>query len=169
MFAVPSNSLPIQLKVDLIDSSSQDSRSLARLLEIPILNTTELLCEIDFPGIQKGQYSEQQIDELMPYVLRNFSHVTRFDDNFKRKIKELPFVPKRRKRDIPSSVFDPRNESLQQLLAYEDVFPVGKHYKDPAALVALGELGMRNEDKITAKHIFKKRKASKYASLSQFR
>ena len=155
IFAVPSNSLPIQLEVDLIDSSSEDSRSLARLLEIRILNTTELLCEIVFPGIQKGQYSEQQIDELMPYVLRNFSHVTRFDDNFKRKIKELPFVPKRRKRVKPSSVFDPRNESLQQLLAYEDVFPVGEHYKDPAVLVALGELGMRNEDKITAKHILK--------------
>ena len=155
MFAVPTNSLPIQLKVDLTDTSSEDSRSLARLLEIRILNTTELLCEIVFPGIQKGQYSEQQIDELMPYVLRNFSHVTRFDDNFKRKIKELPFVPNGRKRVKPSSVFDPRNGTLQQLLAHEDVFPVGEHYKDPAGLVALRELGMRNEDKITAKHILK--------------
>ena len=155
MFAVPSDSLPIQVKVDLIDSSSEDSRSLARLLEIRILNTTELLCEIVFPGIQKGQYSEQQIDELMPYVLRNFSHLTRFDENFKRKIKELPFVPNGRKRVKPSSVFDPRNESLQQLLAHEDVFPVGEHYKDPEVLVALGELGMKSEDKITAKHILK--------------
>ncbi|XP_015767806.1 PREDICTED: sacsin-like [Acropora digitifera] len=155
MFAVPTNALPIQLKVDLIDSSSEDSRSLARLLEIRILNTTELLCEIVFPGIQKGQYSEQQIDELMPYVLRNFSLVTRFDDNFKKKIKELSFVPNGRKRVKPSSVFDPRNETLQQLLAHEDVFPVGEQYKDPAVLVALGELGMRNEDKITAKHILK--------------
>ena len=155
MFAVPTNSLPIQLKVDLIDTSSEDSRSFARLLEIRILNTTELLCEIVFPGIQKGQYSEQQIDELMPYVLRNFSHVTRFDDNFKSKIKNLPFVPNGRKRVKPSRVFDPRNETLQQLFAHEDVFPVGEHYKDPAVLVALGELGMRNEDKIAAKHILK--------------
>ncbi|XP_067020991.1 sacsin-like [Acropora muricata] len=155
MFAVPTNSLPIQLKVDLIDSSSEDSRSLARLLEIRKLNTTELLCEIVFPGIQKGQYSEQQIDELMPYVLRNFSDLIRFDENFKRKIKELPFVPKGKERVKPSSVFDPRNETLQQLFAHEDVFPVGEQYKDPAVLVALGELGMRNEDKITAKHILK--------------
>ena len=155
MFAVPSNSLPIQPKVDLIDSSSEDSRSLARLLGIRILNTIELLCEIVFPGIQKGQYSEQQIDQLMPHVLRNFAHVTRFDDSFKRKMKELAFVPNGRRRVKPSSVFDPRNESLQQLLAHEDVFPVGELYKDPAVLVALGELGMRNEDEITGKHILK--------------
>ena len=155
MFAVSTNSLPIQLKADLIDSSSEDSRSLARLLEIRILNTTELLCQIVFPGIQKGQYSEQQIDELMPYVLRNFSHLIRFDENFKRKIKELPFVPKGKERVKPSCVFDPRNENLQQLFAHEDVFPVGEQYKDPAVLAALGELGMRNEDKITAKHILK--------------
>ena len=153
MFAVPTNALPIQLKVDLIDSSSEDSRSLARLLEIRILNTTELLCEIVFPSIQKGQYSEEQIDELMPFVLRNFSHLIRLDENFTSKIKELPFVPNGRERVKPSSVFDPRNENLQQLLAHEDVFPVGEQYKDPAVLVVLGELGMRNEDKITAKHI----------------
>ena len=154
MFAVPSGSIPIQPLRDLIDVSQEDSANLARLLQVRILNPTELLCEIVFPEIEEGQYTEDRIDKLMPYVLRNFAPVIHTNPEFKRKIQTLSFVPKRGKRVKPSHLFDPRNENLQELFAYEDVFPVGEEYNDPSILVILEQLGMRKDDKITAKNIY---------------
>ena len=152
--AMPSGSLPIQPRRDLIDVSQEDSENLARLLQVRILNPTQLFYEIVFPEIEEGQYTEDQIDKLMPYALRNFAPVIQANTDFKRKIQALSFVPKRRKRVKPSNVFDPRNENLQELFAYEDVFPIGEQYNAPAILVILEELGMRKEDNITASNIY---------------
>ncbi|XP_068722037.1 sacsin-like [Montipora capricornis] len=154
MFAVSSGSIPIQPLRDLIDVSQEDSANLARLLQVRILNPTELLCDIVFPEIKQGQYTEDRIDKLMPYVLRNFAPVIHTNAEFKRKIRALSFVPKRGKRVKPSHLFDPRNENLQELFAYEDVFPVGEEYNDPSILFILEQLGMKKEDKVTATNIY---------------
>ena len=165
--AASPDSLPIQPLRDLIDVSKDDSKALARSLKVRILNPTELLCEMIFPDMQQGRYSEEQVDRLMPHVLKRFGHVIRSDANFKRNIKVLPFVPSQTVRVRASDVFDPRNRSLQELFAHEDVFPVGELYNDPDILIMLEELGMKRENKITAKDLFKSAKEVSALPLSQ--
>ena len=150
--------LPIQPLRDFIDVSKEDSKALARFLKVRILEPTELLCEMIFPDLQQGRYSEEQVDRLMPLVLKRFGPVIRSDGNFKRNIQVLPFVPSQTVRVRASGVFDPRNRSLQELFAHEDVFPVGELYNDPDILIMLEELGMKREKKITAKDLFQSAK-----------
>ena len=151
--AAPLRPLPIPALQDLIDISQEDSRDLAILLQVRILKPTELLCEMIFPDIHKGKFSGEQIDQLMPYVFKQFDDVIRLDATFKRKMKELPFVPTQKQRVTPPKVFDPRNEILRKIFACEDLFPAGKVYNQPAALVMLEKLGMKKEDDITAKEL----------------
>ena len=156
--AASPNSLPIKLLRDLIDISKEDSKTLARSLKVRILKPTELLCEMIFPDMQQGRYSKEQIDKVLPYVLKHFGPTIRTDANFKRNIQALPFIPKQTVRVRASSVFDPRKETLQKLFAHEDVFPAGKLYNDPAVLMMLEELGMKKENSITAKDLFQSAK-----------
>ena len=151
--AAPLRPLPIPALQDLIDISQEDSRDLAIILQVRILKPTELLCEMIFPDIRKGKFSGEQIDKLMPYVFKEFDDVIRLDATFKHKIKELPFVPTQKQRVTPPKLFDPRNETLRKIFAHEDVFPAGKVYNHPAALVILEKLGMRKVNDITAKEL----------------
>ena len=156
--AAPLQPFPIPALQDLIDISQEDSKSLALFLKIRIMKPTELLCEMIFPDIQEQNYSEDQIDNLMPYVLKTFSQVISTDATFRRKIKELPFVPKQRGRVTASKVFDPRNETLLKIFSDEDVFPFGKVYNDPTVLVILEELGMKKDCNITAGNLLQSAK-----------
>ena len=151
--AAPLQPLPIPALQDLIDISQEDSKDLAVLLQVRILKPSEMLCEMIFPDIQKGKYSGEEIDKLMPFVFKQFDDVIRSDATFKRNIQELAFVPTQRQRVTASNVFDPRNETLRKMFAHEDVFPAGEVYNHPAALDMLEELGMKKERSITAKEL----------------
>ena len=151
--AAPLRPLPIPALQDLIDISQEDSKDLAIALKVRILKPMEMICEMIFPDIQKGKYSEEQIDKLMPFVFKQFDDVIRSDATFKRTIQELPFVPTQRQRVTASKVFDPRNENLRKLFAHEDVFPAGEVYNHPVALDMLEELGMKKERSITVKEL----------------
>ena len=152
--AAPVENFPIPPLRDLVDIYREDSRSLADFLKVRILKPTELLCEMIFPDVQQGKYADEQIDKLMPYVLKHYAYDIRSVAHFKRNIQDLPFVQTQRKRVRASDVFDPRNDKLMKIFARENVFPVGEVYNDPAVLVMLEELGMKNESSITAKDLF---------------
>jgi len=156
--AAPLESFSITPLADLIDISKDDSKALALLLKVRILKPTEFLCETIFPDIQKGKYSEEQIDKLMPFVLKRFAHDIRSDANFKANVQMLAFLPKQRERVRASEVFDPRHRTLQKLFAYENVFPVGELYNDPSVLIMLEELGMKSERHITATDLYQSAK-----------
>ena len=156
--AAPRDSLPIQPLQELIDSSDDASETLARLLKVRILKPTELLCEVVFPDIQHDKYSEADVDILMSHVFRHFAHVIHTDANFKRHLQMMSFVPKKTVRVRALEVFDPRNENLQRLFSHEDVFPVGELYNDPAVLSILEALGMKKDNKITAKDLYQSAK-----------
>ena len=152
--AMSPDSLPIQPLRDLIDVSKEDSKTLARSLNVRILEPTELLCEMVFPDMKQGRYSEEQVDRLMPFVLRHFGPVIRSNAIFNWNVQVLPFVPSQTERVRASEVFDPRSTTLQEIFAHEDVFPVGELYNDPDILIMLEGLGMKGENKITAEDIF---------------
>jgi len=153
--AAPLQPLPITPLQDLIDLSQDDSKRLALLLKVRILEPTEFLCEMVFPCIQKGKYSQEEIDNLMAYVLDRFRLAIRSDANFKGEMEALSFVPKKRERVRASDVFDPRSNTLKKIFANEDAFPIGKLYNTPAVLDTLQELGMKNEGKITRSDLYR--------------
>ena len=144
--AAPRDSLPIQPLRHLIDISDDASETLARLLKVRILKPTELLCEVVFPDIQQGKYTDAHVDILMSHVFRHFAHVIHTDANFKGHLQVISFVPKKTVRVRALEVFDPRSEYLQRLFSLEDVFPVGELYNDRAVLSILEALGMKKDN-----------------------
>ena len=152
--AAPAEALPVPPPQDLIDISNDDSWTLAQILKVRILQPIEVICEIIFPGIHEGNYDEDQIDEVMLYVFERFTHMIRKNANFKWQLQALAFVPKQTERVRASDVFDPRDTTLKKIFAQEDVFPAGAMYTDPATLVILEVLGMKDESNISAKDLF---------------
>ena len=152
--AAPAEALPVPPPQDLIDISNDDSWTLAQVLKVRILQPIEVICEIIFPGIHEGNYDEDQIDEVMLYVFERFTHMIRKNANFKWQLQALAFVPKQTERVRASDVFDPRDTTLKKIFAQEDVFPAGEMYTDPATLVILEVLGMKDESNINAKDLF---------------
>ena len=155
--AVVGNSLPVLPLRELIDISEHDSKTLAILLDVKILTPTELLCQIVFPDIQRGKYSEEQLDKLMLHVLENHTNEIRRNSTFKQKLQALPFVSKQRGRARASDLFDPRNSVLKRLFVNEDVFPTVA-YTERSVLVMLEELGMKGEDDITGYDLYQSAK-----------
>ena len=152
--AAPAEALPVPPPHDLIDISKDESWTLAQILKVRILQPIEVICEIMFPGIHEGNYDEDQIDEVMLYVFERFTHMIRKNAHFKWQLQALAFVPKQTERVRASDVFDPRDTTLKKIFVQEDVFPAGEMYNEPATLVILEVLGMKDESNISAKDLF---------------
>ena len=152
--AAPAEALPVPPPHDLIDISNDESWTLAQILKVRILQPIEVICEIMFPGIHEGNYDEDQIDEVMLYVFERFTHMIRKNAHFKWQLQALAFVPKQTERVRASDVFDPRDTTLKKIFVQEDVFPAGEMYNEPATLVILEVLGMKDESNISAKDLF---------------
>ena len=146
--AAPTEPLPISPIRELIDITQEDSWTLARLLNVSILEPMELLCQVVFPDIARGCYSGEQIDKLMSYVLDHYANVIRNNVNFKTNVQNLAFVSKEKGRAKACELFDPRSAIIKTLFVYEDVFPTFT-YANPSVLVLLEELGMKSECAIT--------------------
>ena len=152
--AVAAELLPIPLLQDPIDISQSNSKRLALLLDVKILNPTDLLCEMVFPNVQQGNYSENEINNIMLYVLEHFAHQIRTDPKLKQNLEMLPFVPRQGGRVRALDLFDPRNNTLKKIFASENVFPVSNLYNKRAILHILEDLGMKHESHITGKDLY---------------
>ena len=122
--AAPADLLPIPLLRDPIDISQSNSKRLALLLDVKILKPTEFLCEMVFPDVQQGNYSGENMDKVMMYVLEHFAHHIRSDAELKQNLEMLPLVPNQGKRVRALDLFDPRNNTLKKIFANENVFPI---------------------------------------------
>ena len=151
--AAPPEPLPITIRRDLVDVSQQDSMAFALLLGVKILTPVELLCQVVFPDIKRGCYSEEQIDKLMEHVLDRYVSAIRKNAHFKRNLQDLAFVSRQKGRARPCELFDPRNAIVKTLFVHEDVFP-SHTYSSPSVLVVLEELGMKGGNEITANDLY---------------
>ena len=162
--AAPESPLPVASCRDFIDITQEDSKRLARLLGIEIPTMIAFLLEEVFPDVRQGNYSVEETDVLMAFVMERYQVYAALDSRLEKEMKSLPFVPTLAGRVTPTKVFDSRNELLQCIFADENVFPTGTQYTDPAALVVLGKLGLKCEDKVTAQDLYQS--ASKIADMS---
>ena len=165
--AAPEESFPVTPRRDLIDIKEEASKRLVVLMDIRILTSHEYFIEEVFPGVEEGHCSSEEIDRLMVFVLEHYQVYAGADCRFKEKLKSLPFVSTKSRRVKPMEIFDPRKDLLRRIFADEDVFPAGKQYNDPAALVILETLGMKGEGDITGQDLYQSAKAvSNISSLS---
>ena len=156
--AAPESSFPVSYRRDFIDITQEDSKKLACLLGVRMLTQTDFLFEEAFPHVKDGDYSSEEIDKLMAFVIERYQVYAGLDTRFEEEMKFLPFVSTLGGRSRAMDVFDPRNDLLQGIFAEEDVFPTGARYTDPAVLVVLDKLGLKNEKKITAQDLYQSSK-----------
>ena len=157
----PEERIPVTTQRELIDIKEASSKRLVRMLDIRIPATTEYLCEEVFPDVIHGCYSGEEIDRLMAFVLKRY-HVyasPEVNARFEGMMKEVPFVSTKSGRMRALDLFDPREDFLKILFAGEDVFPVGTQYTEPAVLVVLERLGMKNAKMIAAKDLYQTAKS----------
>ena len=152
--AAPEEKLPVTPRREFIDIKDDDSKRLLRMLNIKIPTLTEFLCEEIFPDVERGNYSEEEIDKLMAFVMERYHYHVVVDASLYEKLKHVPFVPTNSRRMRALDLFDPRKDLLKTLFAGEDVFPVGAQYTNPAVLVVLEKLGMKSEEMILAQNIY---------------
>ena len=153
LLAAPADAdeFPVSPKRNFIDTQDEDSRRMARLLDITILKPTDYLLEGIFPYVESQTYSNEDIDRLMAFVIQRYDlHIGAHE-----RMKELKFVPTDNARARALDLFDPRSDLLRAIFAGEDVFPVGDQYNDPSVLVVLEKLGMKSDDKITAQDLYR--------------
>ena len=146
--------LPVSPKINFIDTRDEDSRMMAHLLDIMVLNTTDFLLKGIFPYVHRQAYSDDEIDRLMAFVIKRYDFHVGAHTRFEAKMKALRFVPTVGGRVRALDVFDPRNNLLRDIFAEDDVFPVGEQYKNSSVLAVLEKLGMKSEDEITAQDLY---------------
>ena len=161
--APPEGSYPVPPRRVLIDVTNDDSKRLAHLLDIRCLSPTEFFLEVVFPDVRGGNYSNEEVDRIMGFVMERFQVYASEDARFEEALANLPFVPSESRRERAMDLFDPGIELLKRMLAEEDVFPVGEQYTNPTSLAVLKKLGMKSEKEISAKDLY--RSASKISQM----
>ena len=137
-----------------VDTRAEDSRKLARMLNIKTLTTSDFLVEGIFPCVHNRTYGDDEIDKLMDVVIKRYDNHAGNRTRFEEEMRTLRFVPTKNGRVSPRDIFDPRNDLLCRVFANEDVFPVGDQYNDPLVLAVLTKLGMKCEADITAEDLY---------------
>ena len=167
--AAPANAheFPVTPQRNFIDTKDEDSRKMVGLLDIRNLTPTEFLLDGIFPDVKDGQYSEEDIDQLIAFVMKRYQVYVGASTRFEAEMKALPFVPTLGGRARAMELFDPTKDFLRKLFADEDVFPTGAQYADLSVLAVLRKLGIKSEDKISAKDLYQSaRKISEIPTVS---
>ena len=156
---------PVTPQGKFIDIKDEDSRKMVGLLDITILTPTAFLLDGIFPGVKDRKYPEEDIDQLMAFVMKRYHVYVSASPTFEDAMKALPFVPTLSGRVRTMELFDPTKDLIRRLFADEDVFPTGTQYTDLSVLAVLRKLGMRSEDEINAQDLYQSaRKISEITS-----
>ncbi|CAH1252536.1 SACS [Branchiostoma lanceolatum] len=127
----------------LIITKDLDSQALGRLVGLQQLSITQLLLEMT-EKVRRGDYTREQTDFLMLWILKNLHTFKRRDPSIINRIQTLEFVTTNINSKVtPADLFSPE-EAVSDVLLGEPVFP-GPPYADRIALTALLELGMRQK------------------------
>ncbi|XP_019617871.1 PREDICTED: sacsin-like [Branchiostoma belcheri] len=135
----------------LIVTKDLESQALGRLLGLQNLSTTELMAGM-IEKARRGDYSTEQTDSLMLWVLRSLHTLRSKDPSIIEKIQTLAFVTTNsntKDKVAPTELFSPEAADSDVLLG-EPVFP-GPPYADRDILTSLLVLGMRQ--KVSAQDI----------------
>ncbi|KAI8499261.1 hypothetical protein Bbelb_230250 [Branchiostoma belcheri] len=138
----------------LIVTKDLESQALVRLVGLKQLSTTDLLAGM-IEKVRRGDYTTEQTDSLMLWVLRSLHTLRSKDPSIIEKIQTLAFVRTNSNTKVaPTELFSPEEADSDVLLG-EPVFP-GPPYADRDILTSLLVLGMRQ--KVSAQDILRSAK-----------
>ena len=145
--AAPAEKLPFRMSRPLLDTTSPDAQSLGKLLGIKSLNMAQLLMQVVFPDIEAAFYEHDEVQTIMLFVLRHCHLLTDVDNNFRKTLRSLAFMPKADMLTTIDRFYDPDHELLQKLFLFEENFPSGE-YSDPTIVAVLREIGLRGVEDV---------------------
>ncbi|KAI8508001.1 hypothetical protein Bbelb_142410 [Branchiostoma belcheri] len=133
----------------LIVTNDLESQTLGRLVGLQQLSTAQLLARM-IEKVRRGDYTREQMDSLMLWILRNLHTLKSKDQSIINLIQTLPFVTTNSNTKVtPTELFNPE-KAVSDVLLGEPVFP-GPPYENKIVLTSLLELGMRQN--LSAKDI----------------
>lgn len=150
--AAPCEKASFPLSRSLLDISSTESQTLARLLGIQQLNLVQLLTQVVFQDIENGFYNFLEVQKVMLYVLRHYHQFQEIDSSFRMTLCSLAFLEKKDLLLTADRFYDPDHELLQKMFQFEEKFPSGA-YSDPAIVAILREIGLRGIQDVDADNI----------------
>ncbi|KAI8507949.1 hypothetical protein Bbelb_141890 [Branchiostoma belcheri] len=125
----------------LIVTKDLESQTLGRLVGLQQLSTSQLM-EGMIEKVRRGEYTREQVDSLMPWILGNLHTLKYKDPSIISRIQTLAFVTTNNNSKVPpTELFNPE-EAVSDVFLGEPVFP-GPPYADKIILTSLLELGMR--------------------------
>lgn len=150
--AAPCEKASFPLSRFLLDISSTESQTLARLLGIQQLNLVQLLTQVVFKDIENGFYDFLEVQKVMLYVLKHYHQFQEIDSTFQTTLSSLAFLEKKDLLLTADRFYDPDHELLQKMFQFEEKFPSGA-YSDPAIVAILREIGLRGMQDVDADNI----------------
>ncbi|XP_066267511.1 sacsin-like [Branchiostoma lanceolatum] len=127
----------------LIVTKDLESQTLGHLVRLQQLSTAQLLSEM-VEKVRCEDYTREQTDSLMLWILKNLHTLKAKDPGIIDRIQTLAFVTTNNNSKVtPAELFSPE-EAVSDVLLGEPVFP-GPPYTDKITLTALLELGMRQK------------------------
>lgn len=145
--AAPAEKPPFRMSRPLLDTTSPDAQSLGKLLGVKSMNMAQLLMQVVFPDIEAAFYEHDEVQTIMLYVLRHYHFLADVDNNFRKMLRSLPFMPKGDMLTTVDRFYDPDHELLQKLFLSEENFPAGE-YSDPTIVAVLREVGLRGVEDV---------------------
>ena len=147
-----------QLSKDRVIILSTDSyvQKLLNLLNIQVLSSADMLMQYVFPDISVNRYNNQQIAELMPWILERIAILQSQNQRFVNEMKNLPFVSTQSgATKPPTELYDPNDVVLHDILNGEkDVFPTGI-YATSDVITKLKYLGLKTKQTLTASDLLR--------------
>ncbi|CAH1244396.1 SACS [Branchiostoma lanceolatum] len=127
----------------LIVTKDLESQTLGHLVRLQQLSTAQLLTEM-VEKVRCEDYTREQTDSLMLWILKNLHTLKTKDPGIIDRIQTLAFVTTNNNSKVtPAELFSPE-EAVSDVLLGEPVFPAPP-YTDKITLTALLELGMRQK------------------------
>ena len=127
-------------------STEQNQRHLLLKLGVDFPSDSEFILGYIFPMIQKKEFPDESIDEIMVCILRDLHKLSR-SKRITDSIKNLAFVKistdSNKSRECPKDLFDPSNSQIKQIIRSTELrFPIYP-YNDEKILHVLKKCGLQ--------------------------
>ncbi|XP_071487726.1 sacsin-like [Diadema antillarum] len=142
---------PVKLQRPVIMAQHSSKPLMGKLKIVPTSNFNVIMHVVR--EIDEGDvYNQSEVRSVILWLLRHWDEIKRECESSRHVLQRLKFVPTDGLSSTlksPSELLDVRDPTLQELFVGKGFFPV-QPFTGPEVLSALGQLGMRAQDRVTA-------------------
>ncbi|XP_066564027.1 sacsin [Amia ocellicauda] len=138
---IPNIPSDVVLPETVLKCTADYDQTLFGLLKVKLLSSADVTLKI-VSGIERGLYRGSNIEQMMQWILKNYSLLYNQNSAIQEKCKTLKFMDKGGTLVEPAALFDPEEETLKELFS-KDFFPQ-KAFAEQRILKTLRVLGLRS-------------------------